>query len=124
MVEPACAVAEIAASGNKREIVRMWLVDMFQLHDCGSAAMCASNHEFGADCQPVTRSRRRETTWYVIHQRNSRGPNAAPARVHSTIVPPYQSAINGSESSVQWSAYAIALTPPAIRPANAPARTR
>ena len=25
-----------------------------------SAVMCASNHEFGADCQPVTGSRRRE----------------------------------------------------------------
>src|SRR5712664_2951653 len=60
----------------------------------------------------------------VIHQRNSRGPNAAPARVHSTIVPPYQTATNGNESSVQCSAYAIALTPPAMRPATAPARTR
>src|SRR5438309_12006536 len=59
-----------------------------------------------------------------LYQRNSRGPNAAPARVHSTIVPPYQTATNGSESSVQCSAYAIALTPPATRPATAPVRTR
>src|SRR5258707_7349301 len=59
-----------------------------------------------------------------LYQRNSRGPNAAPARVHSTIVPPYQTATNGNESSVQCSAYAIALTPPAMRPATAPARTR
>jgi hypothetical protein len=36
-----------------------------------------------------------------LYQRNSRGPNAAPAKVHSTIVPPYLSAKNGSESSAQ-----------------------
>jgi len=35
------------------------------------------------------------------YQRNSRGPNIAPAKVHSTIVPPYQIAMNGNESSVQ-----------------------
>ena len=40
----------------------------------------------------------------LLYQRNSRGPSAAPANVHSKIVPPYQIAINGSESSVQWSA--------------------
>jgi hypothetical protein len=39
MVEPACAVAEIATSGNKREIVRRCLFDMFRLHDVGSAVM-------------------------------------------------------------------------------------
>jgi len=39
-----------------------------------------------------------------VYHRNSRGPSAAPAKVHSKIVPPYQIAINGSESSVQWSA--------------------
>ena len=39
-----------------------------------------------------------------LHQRNSRGPNAAPAKVHSTIVPPYHTATNGNESSVQCSA--------------------
>src|SRR6266705_1744418 len=59
-----------------------------------------------------------------LYQRNSRGPNAAPAKVHSTIVPPYQTATNGNESTVQCSAYAIALIPPATRPATAPARTR
>ena len=36
-----------------------------------------------------------------LYQRNSRGPNAAPANVQSKIVAPYQTAINGSESSVQ-----------------------
>src|SRR5882757_3925548 len=60
----------------------------------------------------------------LAYQRNSRGPNTAPASVHSTIVPPYQTATNGNESSVQCSAYAIALTPPAMSPATAPARTR
>src|SRR5437764_1566530 len=68
-----------------------------------------------ADVKPADRS---------PHQRNSRGPNAAPANVHSTIVPPYQIATNGNESTVQCSAYAIALMPPATRPATAPARTR
>src|SRR5437879_11801300 len=60
MVEPAWAVAEIATSGNKRAIVRRWLVDMSGSLMFESAVMCASNHEFGADCQPVTGSRRRE----------------------------------------------------------------
>lgn len=49
-------------------------------------------------------TRHNRATRYAVHQRSSRGPNAAPARVHSTIVPPYQTEINGSESSVQWSA--------------------
>jgi hypothetical protein len=70
----------------------------------GSAVTCASNSDFAADFPSVTGSRRRETTWRAVHQRNSRGPNAAPASVHSTIVPPYQTAIKGSESSVQCSA--------------------
>jgi hypothetical protein len=38
---------------------------------------------------------------HVSYQRNSRGPNAAPAKVHSAIVPPYQTATNGSDSTVQ-----------------------
>jgi hypothetical protein len=33
MVEPASAVAETPTSGNKRDIVRRCLVDMFRLHD-------------------------------------------------------------------------------------------
>ena len=37
----------------------------------------------------------------VPHHRSSRGPSAAPARVHTTIVPPYQTATKGNESSVQ-----------------------
>src|SRR5256885_6233086 len=61
---------------------------------------------------------------HVSYQRNSRGPNAAPPNVHSTIVPPYQTATNGNESTVQCSEYAIALMPPATSPATAPARTR
>jgi hypothetical protein len=39
-----------------------------------------------------------------VHHRRSRGPNIAPAKVHSAMVPPYQSATKGSESSVQCSA--------------------
>src|SRR6266436_10163822 len=60
MVDPAWAVAEIATSGKRREIARRCLVDMFRLHDDGSAVMCASTHEFGVNCPPVTGSRRRE----------------------------------------------------------------
>src|SRR5439155_23220835 len=58
------------------------------------------------------------------HHRSSRGPSIAPARVHRVIVPPYQSATKGSESSMQWNAYAVALTLPATRPARARARPR
>ena len=60
MVEPAWAVAEIATSGNKREIVRRCLVDIFRLHDVWKRVMRASNHEFGANSSPVTGSRRRD----------------------------------------------------------------
>jgi hypothetical protein len=64
----------------------------------------ASNGEFGANRLQVTSSRRREGDDELYHHRNNRGPNAAPAKVHSTIVPPYQTATNGKESSVQCSA--------------------
>src|SRR6266436_10242497 len=125
MVEPAWAVAEIATSGSKREIVRRCLVNMVRLHHCWKRVMCAllimSSEQIVWRLQSHADVKRTGTPLY---QRNSRGPNAAPAKVHSTIVPPYQTATNGSESSVQCSAYAIALTPPAMRPATAPARTR
>src|SRR5229473_3323685 len=124
MVEPAWAVADIATSGSKSEILRRCFVSMVRLHHCWKRVLCASNDEFGANRLAVTRSRRRDAARRVPYQRNSRGPNAAPAKVHSTIVPPYQTATNGNESSVQCSAQAIALTPPAMRPATAPARTR
>ena len=39
-----------------------------------------------------------------LYQRNSRGPNAAPAKMHSRTVPPYQTPPNGNESSVQCKA--------------------
>src|SRR5713226_6991875 len=99
MVEPAWAVADIATSGSKSEIVRRCFVNMVRLHHCWKRVMCASNDEFGANCLAVTVSRRREADLQSHYQRNSRGPNAAPASVHSTIVPPYQSATNGKESS-------------------------
>lgn len=35
------------------------------------------------------------------HQRSSRGPSMAPAKVVRAMVPPYQSAMNGNESSLQ-----------------------
>lgn len=38
------------------------------------------------------------------HQRSRRGPSSAPATVHRMMVPPYQSAMNGRESSMQCSA--------------------
>ncbi len=37
----------------------------------------------------------------ALNQRNSRDPSIAPANVRSTSVPPYQTATNGNESSVQ-----------------------
>jgi len=37
-----------------------------------------------------------------LYQRNNRGPIAAPAKVHSTTVPPYQTKTNGNELSVQY----------------------
>ena len=64
----------------------------------------ASKGEFAANRLQVTSSRRREGGDAHHHHRNNRGPNAAPAMVHSTIVPPYQTATNGKESSVQCSA--------------------
>src|SRR5216684_4557125 len=102
MVEPAWAVADIATSGSKSEIVRRCFVNMVRLHHCWKRVMCAllimSSEQVvwrlqaHADVKPPDTS---------LYQRNSRGPNAAPAKVHSTIVPPYQTATNGNESSVQ-----------------------
>ena len=58
------------------------------------------------------------------HQRKRRGPSNAPAKVQIAMVPLYQSATKGSESSTQCSEYAAALMLPATRPARAPVRTR
>jgi hypothetical protein len=89
------------------------------------SALSASEQEFAAAAKPVTGSHGRDvdlgavnadavgararvqpqmreiTTTRAFHQRKSRGPSNAPAKAHSAIVPPYQSATNGSESSVQ-----------------------
>lgn len=45
------------------------------------------------------------------YQRNSRGPNAAPAKVHSTILPPYQTGMMGARdfSLRRLNLYAIDL---------------
>ncbi len=59
-----------------------------------------------------------------LHHRKSRGPTTPPRTAHRAIVRPYQRAMNGNESSVQCSAYANALMPPAARPAMAPASVR
>ncbi len=39
-----------------------------------------------------------------IYQRSNLGPSTAPVTVHKTIVPPYQSAMKGSRSSMQCKA--------------------
>src|SRR6266849_9494879 len=102
MVEPAWAVADIATSGNRSAIVNRRFVNMARLHHCWKRVRCAlltmSSEQIvwrlqaHADVKPADTS---------LYQRNSRGPNAAPAKVHSTMVPPYQTATNGNESSVQ-----------------------
>jgi hypothetical protein len=81
----------------------------------GLAALTLEDREVGPFSSPVYSSG---------HQRRSRGPSAAPAKVQRTIVPPYQSATKGKESSGQCSAYAAALMPPATRPAEAPVLSR
>src|SRR6266436_4675884 len=84
MVEPAWAVAEIATSGSKREIVRRCLVNMVRLHHCWKRVMCAllimSSEQIVCRLQSHADVKRTGTPLY---QRNSRGPNAAPAKVHS-----------------------------------------
>jgi hypothetical protein len=42
-----------------------------------------------------------KTTTKARYHRNKRGPNIAPAKVQRAIVPPYQTATNGNESSMQ-----------------------
>ena len=88
IVEPAWAVADIATSGNKSEIVRRCFVNMVRLHHCWKRVMCAllimSSEQIvwrlhHSEVKPRDGSR---------YQRNSRGSNAAPAKVQSTIAPP------------------------------------
>jgi hypothetical protein len=102
IVEPAWAVADIATSGDKIEIVRRCFVNMVRLHHCWKRVTCAllimSSEQIVWRLQAHADVTRADS---ARHQRNSRGPNAAPAKVHSTIVPPYQTATNGNESSVQ-----------------------
>ena len=64
---------------------------------------CASNNEFGANPLTVTAHADVKLAKASLYQRNSRGPNAAPANVHSTIVPPYQTATNGVGTTVRSS---------------------
>src|SRR5260370_14167514 len=102
VVEPAWAVADIATSGSKSEILRRCFVNMVRLHHCWKRVMCAllimSSEQIVWRLQIHADVKRTGTPLY---QRNSRGPNAAPAKVHSTIVPPYQTATNGNESSAR-----------------------
>jgi hypothetical protein len=100
IVAPACAVADIAVSGNKSESVRRLFFNMVRRHHLFEERDCASNGEME---QILWRSQTHADVMSDTsdYQRNSRGPNMAPARVHRTIVPPYQTAMNGNESSVQ-----------------------
>lgn len=85
--------------------VMIGFLNMIRLHFFGRRARCtppnrSSEHSRGrlhahADVNVLDRPR---------YQRNKRGPSIAPAKVQSTIVPPYQTATNGNESSVQWNA--------------------
>src|SRR5713101_3676942 len=99
--QPAWAVADSAVSGNKSEITRKLFFNIVRLHHGWkrvSALLMMSSEQIvwrlqaHADVKPPGTA---------LYQRNSRGPNAAPANVHSTIVPPYQTATNGNESSMQ-----------------------
>jgi len=99
------AVADIATSGSKSEILRRCFVNMVGSIIVGSAS-CAllimSSEQIA--CRLHAHADVKAAADTSLHQRNSRGPNAAPAKLHSTIVPPYQTATNGNESSVQCSA--------------------
>src|SRR5216684_2451903 len=89
MVEPAWAVADIATSGSKSEIVRRCFVNMVRLHHCWKRVMCAllvmsSEQIVGrllahADVKTTTK---------CLQPRANRGsPNIATAKVQSTIAP-------------------------------------
>src|SRR5581483_11336755 len=55
------------------------------------------------------------------HHRNTRRPAPAPMSVIVRMAGMYQRVTNIGESSVQWVAYNAAASPPAARPAVAPA---
>jgi len=84
IVEPAWAVAETATSGNKREIVRRCLVDMFRLHEFGSAVMCALTRS----SEPIAdRLQAHADVKAAIDAATSRRFNIAAAKVQGTIEP-------------------------------------
>src|SRR6266852_2549959 len=58
------------------------------------------------------------------HHRSRLGPSFAPTAAQTPTGNPYQSAMDGSDCSVQGKAQAMAPRPPAARPARAPARIR
>ena len=62
----------------------------------------AARQPTGQTCLPWQRRTTRRARGR--YQRNSLGPSTAPASVHKAIVPPYQSATKGTESSTQCSA--------------------
>jgi len=88
MVEPARAVADIATSGSKSEIVRRCFVNMVRLHHCAkrvTALLMMNSEQIAFRLQIHADVKRPDARLY---QRNSRGPNAAPAKVQSTIMLP------------------------------------
>jgi hypothetical protein len=66
--------------------------------------LCAQYHALLIVSSEQTTARLQRSRGREGHQRRRRGPSMVPAKVHKRIVPPYQSATKGSESSAQCSA--------------------
>jgi hypothetical protein len=77
----------------KRFRPRTWAV-----HDTSSPFRHAKGR---AGCRLSLKRQYRDRVTEIAYQRKSFGPSFQPARVHKAIVPPYHSAMKGTESSAQ-----------------------
>src|SRR5229473_5432066 len=89
MVEPAWAAADTAISGSSSEVERRRFVNIVRLLFIAEAHHLRFPNEFGANRQPVTSSRRRESAEYVPLIENL--PPDVPSRRISSAVRPLAS---------------------------------
>lgn len=67
------------------------------LRHCANSFSCCGRRREIQSSSPTALVR----PWLVRYHRSRRGPRSAPASVHSAMVPPYQTATNGTVSSMQ-----------------------
>ena len=83
--------------GSSRLLSLSPYVPRSSLRHCANSFSCCGRRHGTQSSSPTALVR----PWLVRYHRSRRGPRSAPASVHSAMVPPYQTATNGTVSSMQ-----------------------